>query len=166
MSPSPTWQAGDVTAVLAGPVVEIEIHRPPANFFDAALLGDLVAAVAWAADAGGRAGVLCSEGKHFCAGLDFGASGRPAPEALDRLYALGRELVAAPIPLVAAVQGSAVGGGLGLRLRLRLLPPLRSGRLRGLLRSPRCRRRRHRLAPGRLGLRRQLFLALSGRGEN
>jgi 2-(1,2-epoxy-1,2-dihydrophenyl)acetyl-CoA isomerase len=108
---------GDVTAVLGGGhVAEVEIHRPPANFFDAELLGGVVDAVGWSAGAGARAVVLCAEGKHFCAGLDFGATGRPEPEALRTLYATAQRLVDGPLPLVAAVQGSAVGGGLGLAL--------------------------------------------------
>jgi 2-(1,2-epoxy-1,2-dihydrophenyl)acetyl-CoA isomerase len=108
---------GDVTAVLGGDhVAEVEIHRPPANYFDAVLLAAVVDAVGWAAGSGARAVVLCAEGKHFCAGLDFGATGRPEPEALRTLYATAHRLVDGPLPLVAAVQGSAVGGGLGLAL--------------------------------------------------
>mgnify|MGYP003339507028 CR=1 FL=1 len=107
-------QHGDVTVRAVGDVAEIEIHRPPANYFDVTLLGDLVAAVDRAAGEGARAAVICSEGRHFCAGLDFGSAGRPTPEALTDLYGHATALVAAPVPLVAAVQGAAIGGGLGL----------------------------------------------------
>ncbi len=108
---------GDVTVVLdGGHVAEVEMHRPPANFFDAALLAGVVDAVAWSERHGGRAVVLCSEGRHFCAGLDFGSTGRPEPESLATLYGTARQLVDGPLPLVAAVQGSAIGGGLGLAL--------------------------------------------------
>ena len=108
---------GDVTAAIgAHAVAEVEVHRPPANFFDGPLLADLVAAVTWAGAEGGRAVVLCSEGKHFCAGFDFGASDGPDPAQLRALYGHGVDLVCGPLPVVAAVQGAAVGGGLGLAL--------------------------------------------------
>jgi len=108
---------GDVTAYAGNDhVAEVELHRPPANYFDAELLAGVVDAVAWADGAGARAVVLCSEGRHFCAGLDFGATDKPEPAALAALYGTARSLVDGPLPLVAAVQGSAVGGGLGLAL--------------------------------------------------
>jgi enoyl-CoA hydratase/carnithine racemase len=108
---------GDVTGTVGGDhVAEVEMHRPPANFFDARLLSGVVEAVDWSAGAGARAVVLCSEGRHFCAGLDFGATDKPEPEALADLYRSARQLVDSPVPLVAAVQGSAIGGGLGLAL--------------------------------------------------
>jgi len=97
-------------------VAEVEMHRPPANYFDAALLASVVEAVAWADARGGRAVVLCSEGRHFCAGLDFGSTDRPEPDALATLYGTAQRLIDGPLPLVAAVQGAAVGGGLGLAL--------------------------------------------------
>jgi 2-(1,2-epoxy-1,2-dihydrophenyl)acetyl-CoA isomerase len=108
---------GDVTvSVTDTHVAEVEMHRPPANFFDAVLLGSVVAGVGWAHDHGCRAVVLCSEGRHFCAGLDFGASGAPDPTALRTLYDQAEALVDGPLPIVVAVQGSAVGGGMGLAL--------------------------------------------------
>ncbi len=108
---------GDVTVVLgANHVAEVEMHRPPANYFDAVLLSGVVKSIRWAASAGGRAVVLCSEGKHFCAGLDFGATDKPEPEALTTLYGTARDLIDGPLPIVVAVQGSAVGGGMGLAL--------------------------------------------------
>jgi enoyl-CoA hydratase/carnithine racemase len=60
--------------------------------------------------------VLCSEGRHFCAGLDFGTTDKPEPNALIALYGSARHLIDSPLPIVAAVQGSAIGGGLGLAL--------------------------------------------------
>jgi 2-(1,2-epoxy-1,2-dihydrophenyl)acetyl-CoA isomerase len=118
MTPAPTTATfRDVTVQLDDShVAEVELHRPPANYFDAGLLGAVVDAVAWAEDHGGRAVVLCSEGRHFCAGLDFGATAKPRPEALTSLYGTARRLIDGPLPLVAAVQGSAIGGGLGLAL--------------------------------------------------
>ena len=101
-------------------VAVAEIGRPPNNFFDADLIGSLADAYEWAeAEAGARAIVLCSAGKHFSAGADFtGRSGRPRPagagEGAAELYAQAARLFQARLPVVAAVQGAAVGGGLGL----------------------------------------------------
>jgi len=117
MTTPPDATFGDVTARIDdGFVAEVEMHRPPANYFDVALLQGVVEAMAWAADSGGRAVVLCAEGRHFCAGLDFGATDRPEPGTLATLYDTARRLVDGPLPVVAAVQGSAIGGGLGLAL--------------------------------------------------
>jgi enoyl-CoA hydratase/carnithine racemase len=108
---------GDVTVTLADDhVAEVEMHRPPANFFDAQLLGHIVEGVDWAERHGCRAVVLCSEGRHFCAGYDFGRSEAPDPSALRTLYDQAEAFVNGPLPVVAAVQGSAVGGGLGLAM--------------------------------------------------
>ena len=117
MTTPTTTTFGDVTARLDdGYVAEVELHRPPANYFDNALIAGVVDAVAWAESAGGRAVVLCAEGKHFCAGLDFGASDKPGGGSLATLYGSAHLLIDGPLPLVAAVQGSAIGGGLGLAL--------------------------------------------------
>jgi enoyl-CoA hydratase/carnithine racemase len=97
-------------------VAEVEMHRPPANYFDAVLLAGVADAVAWADAQGARAVVLCSEGRHFCAGLDFGRTATPEPESLRTLYGRATELVAGSLPVVAAVQGASIGGGLGLAL--------------------------------------------------
>jgi len=108
---------GDVTAaVSAVRVAEVEMHRPQANYFDAQLLADVVRAVAWADRQGAGAIVLCAEGRHFCAGLDFGRAARPEPDGLRVLYDQAEALMAGPLPVVVAVQGAAIGGGLGLAL--------------------------------------------------
>jgi enoyl-CoA hydratase/carnithine racemase len=57
--------------------------------------------------------VLCSAGKHFCAGANFADEN---PAATSALYENAVRLFAAQTPVVAAVQGAAVGGGLGVAL--------------------------------------------------
>ena len=63
----------DIAVSLDGNVATVEIQRPPNNFFDHALILQLADAFAGldAMDAC-RAIVLASEGKHFCAGANFG----------------------------------------------------------------------------------------------
>jgi enoyl-CoA hydratase/carnithine racemase len=112
---------GDVTVDVGDDfVATVEIHRPPNNHFDVALIRSLADAYqALDADDGCRAIVLRSEGKHFCAGANF--SSRPAgPEpglgngGVDQLYTEAARLFDSRTPVVAEVQGAAIGGGLGL----------------------------------------------------
>jgi enoyl-CoA hydratase/carnithine racemase len=92
------------------------LDNPPANYFSLELITEL-------ADAYGdvhkrpeaRAIVLATRGKHFCAGADFSRAS-PDPEAALRLYEQAVRLFEAPLPVIAAVQGGAIGGGLGLAL--------------------------------------------------
>jgi enoyl-CoA hydratase/carnithine racemase len=112
-------QFGDVTVSL-GPdhVAEVEIHRPPNNFFDVALIRSLAEAyIALDQESGCRAIVLCAEGKHFCAGADFNRESDAETIPEDGAAGLYREAVRlfrSEVPVVAAVQGAAIGGGLGL----------------------------------------------------
>ena len=95
-------------------VATVTIRRPPNNFFDFHLIAALAAAFADLDDHDGcRAIVLASEGKHFCAGADFA---RDDEERVDELYREAVKLFEARTPVVAAVQGAAVGGGLGLAM--------------------------------------------------
>ena len=106
----------DVTVERHDDLAIVTLRRPPANHFDLALIRDVADGMAELGDAGCRAVVLTSEGKHFCAGADFGGGGSPAErvESSRRLYREAVRLFRIPIPVVAAVQGAAVGGGLGL----------------------------------------------------
>jgi 2-(1,2-epoxy-1,2-dihydrophenyl)acetyl-CoA isomerase len=97
-----------------GHVGVVTLHRPPNNYFDT----ELIAAIAEAYEELDRSGwcraiVLASEGRHFCAGLDFSGN---AGQDIAALYDAALRLFAAPLPVVAAVQGVAIGGGCGLAL--------------------------------------------------
>jgi 2-(1,2-epoxy-1,2-dihydrophenyl)acetyl-CoA isomerase len=109
---------GDVRAFLGDDRVgTAEIARPPDNFFDVDLIASLADAYAWLDEQASRAIVLCSEGKHFCAGADFAgrtALARRGAGGARNLYDEAVRLFRAQLPVVAAVQGAAVGGGLGL----------------------------------------------------
>jgi 2-(1,2-epoxy-1,2-dihydrophenyl)acetyl-CoA isomerase len=109
---------GDVTVELGDDfVAEVEIHRPPNNFFDARLIRDIADAYEHLQAGPCRAIVLCAEGKHFCAGADFhgqsDAEELPS-EGAASLYEQAVRLFSAELPVVAAVQGAAIGGGLGV----------------------------------------------------
>ena len=111
-------QFGDVTADLGDDFVAmVEIHRPPNNFFDARLIKNIADAYEELQAGTCRAIVLCSEGKHFCAGADFhgesDAEALPEEGAAD-LYREAVRLFEMELPVVAAVQGAAIGGGLGV----------------------------------------------------
>jgi enoyl-CoA hydratase/carnithine racemase len=109
--------SADLSVSVADGVAMLEMRRPPANHVDESLLGRIVeAALALDDDAGCRAIVLASEGKHFCAGADLGDDHfvRDRAAAALGLYRWAVKLFEVRTPVIAAVQGSAVGGGLGL----------------------------------------------------
>jgi enoyl-CoA hydratase/carnithine racemase len=110
-------EAADALSVeRRGHVAFVEIHRPPHNFFDIDVLSALADVFeGLGSDKSTRATVLCSEGKNFCAGADLSGKSGDTTDA-KRLYAIAARLASAPLPCVAAVQGRAVGGGLGLTL--------------------------------------------------
>jgi 2-(1,2-epoxy-1,2-dihydrophenyl)acetyl-CoA isomerase len=105
----------DVGLEVDGHVAVIEIRRPPNNYFDV----DLIAAIADTLDelAAGdcRVAVLASQGRHFCAGANFGG-GRETGGGGPHLYEMAVRLFEQPLPIVAAVQGAAIGGGFGLAM--------------------------------------------------
>ena len=78
-------------------VAVVEIQRGPNNFFDTQMIKDLADAFGkMEASKEVRAVVLCSEGKHFCAGNNFGSkSGNE--ERADRKVEAGNPLYAAAV---------------------------------------------------------------------
>lgn len=101
-------------------VATITFAKPPANHVSVELLRDLADALdAVDADPALRVSVLRSEGKVFCAGADLDPAAPETPAGSDftgALYAQAIRLFETSKPVVAAVQGAAVGAGLGLAL--------------------------------------------------
>jgi enoyl-CoA hydratase/carnithine racemase len=103
----------------AGHIATIEVRRGPNNFIDTDMVGEIADALeVFDRTADVRAIVLCAEGKHFCAGADFGSRG---PDGVARgtkrgrhLYKEAQRLWRTGKPIVAAVHGAAVGAGVGL----------------------------------------------------
>ncbi|HUI03921.1 MAG TPA: enoyl-CoA hydratase/isomerase family protein [Acidimicrobiales bacterium] len=112
----------EVTAERHGAVAVVTLRRPPHNLLTEPVLRSLADALSALAD-GTRAAVVCSEGRSFCAGADFRSGDAPDPtdgggfEARTAaFYAQAARVFGSPLPLVAAVQGAAIGAGFGLAL--------------------------------------------------
>jgi len=113
-------QYGEVAIEFSGHVAVATIDRPPNNHVSVELMHDLADALDDIdADKNLRAVVLAAAGKNFCAGADLvsptgiGGSGM---QGINPLYVEAVRLFSAKKPIVAAVQGAAVGAGLGLAL--------------------------------------------------
>src|SRR5260370_24850762 len=116
----------DIGVDIATFVGTVEIRRPPNNFFDLSLINQIADAFE-ELDATDkcRAIVLAAQGKSSCAGANFGdgvtldKSGQRPGEAsspVSHLYMQAVRLFRSKKPIVGAMHGAAVGGGLGLAL--------------------------------------------------
>ena len=111
---------GDIAVALDGAVAVLEINRPPNNHVSVDMMRDLADAFdALDAEPACRALVLASAGKVFCGGADLHAPSGIASGNFDEvnpLYTQAVRLFSNKKPIVAAIQGAAVGAGLGLAL--------------------------------------------------
>lgn len=104
-------------------IAVIVIDNPPVNVTSQAVRAGLVAALSAAEAAGAERVVLTGAGRTFVAGADakeFDAPPQPPhlPDVIARLEGF-------PVPVVAAINGAALGGGLEIALacRLRIAAP-------------------------------------------
>jgi methylglutaconyl-CoA hydratase len=103
-----------------GAVLCVTLARPDRrNAFDAALIAELTDAFSDVGDA--RAVVLAGEGPSFCAGADVEWQRASIDLSYDenvedamRLYRMCEAIDSCPAPVIARVQGFALGGGSGL----------------------------------------------------
>ena len=104
----------------------IEIRKPPLNFFDVSLINQIADALEeFDRDIEIRSSVLAAQGRAFCAGADFSDPARQQQEVrartdpasnlpINHLYVQAVRIFRNKKPIVAAVHGAAIGGGLGL----------------------------------------------------
>ena len=109
-----------VDYALDGAVAVITLNHPPVNALSVELVEELDAAVAEAEDGAVRA-VVVTGTPHFAAGADitgFDAAmdGGGEPELANRLSEVVRRMERLPKPVIAAVRGFALGGGLELAM--------------------------------------------------
>lgn len=99
-------------------VATVLLHRPPHNFVDVDTLAALANALdTLDADESCRAIVLGAEGTTFCAGADLSALPQVDGVADSTpIYAQALRLFRTRKPIVAALQGPAIGAGAGLAL--------------------------------------------------
>jgi enoyl-CoA hydratase/carnithine racemase len=119
----------DIAIEKNGFVATIEIRRPPLNFSDILLIRQIADALDEIdSDPGLRAVLLAAQGKAFCAGANFNDPARKETEPaakddpaaslgpINHLYLEAVRIFRNKKPIVAAVHGAAIGGGLGLAL--------------------------------------------------
>lgn len=105
-----------------GPIDRVTLVRPERrNAFDAAMIAELTGAFSHSRVGDARAVVLSGEGPSFCAGADvewqrssIGLSYDENVEDAMRLYEMCETIDTCPAPVIAQVQGYALGGGSGL----------------------------------------------------
>jgi enoyl-CoA hydratase len=107
-----------VTTTIDDGIAEIRIDKPPVNALDLAAWRDLTAALVEAGlrdDV--RVALLTAAGKGFCAGVDIKELAADSSLIVDlnrACYQAFRAVYTCPLPVIAAVQGYCLGGGLGL----------------------------------------------------
>ena len=98
-----------------GHVAVIELQRDERrNALDLELCHAIRAAADEAVAGGARAIVVTGRGAAFCSGADL--TGVHGPEFLDALYGMLHHLTQLPVPLIAAVNGPAIGAGTQLAM--------------------------------------------------
>ena len=105
---------------LDGPVAVITMNHRPYNLMGREFTEQLIDALRWVGESGARAAILRSGLRHFSAGADLedmldavaGGDGTLGWPVLEMLRAFDK----LPIPIVAAVHGNCLGGGLEMAL--------------------------------------------------
>ncbi len=109
----------ELTTRLGGDhIATIEFDRAPDNYIDVGLAAAIADAIeALEGDLNCRAIILQSVGKHFCAGARLSADANDLPsDAGNPLYDEVARMFQGSVPIIAVVQGAAIGAGLGLAL--------------------------------------------------
>lgn len=104
-SPLSVWREGE------GRLLRLRLNRPKANIIDAKMIAALDAALSEASDI--NAILLDHEGPHF----SFGASVEEhmpdqCAEMIQSLHGLIKKMIKSPVPILVAIRGNCLGGGL------------------------------------------------------
>jgi hypothetical protein len=118
---------------LDGPVAVVTMNHRPYNLMGRGFTEQLIEALRWVGESGARAAILRSGLRHFSAGADLddmlaaaaGGDGTLGWPILEMLQAFD-EL---PIPIVAAVHGNCLGGGLEMALACDLIIAAESAKI-------------------------------------
>lgn len=103
-------------------VATLTLDRPDRmNALTPTLFAEASAAIDAAIAAGARALVITGEGRAFCSGADLSAGGDALPDDLGALLdahynPFVSKIADLPIPVITAINGPAVGAGLGIAL--------------------------------------------------
>ena len=121
-----------ISRSMDGSVAVLTMCHAPYNLIGAQLLGELIDALAWVQAQSARAMVLRSSLRHFCAGADLDAlednvsvGVAPSLPILEVLHGIER----LPLPTIASVHGTCVGGGFELALACDLLVATSSAKI-------------------------------------
>jgi enoyl-CoA hydratase/carnithine racemase len=128
---APDRNSPPVARELDGEVAVLTMQHAPHNFLSTALYDGLIDGVRWAAEQGARAVLLRSSLRNFCAGADvalFDSAERGVAPAIE-VVALLRAFDTLPIPIVAAVHGVCLGGGLEIALACDLIVASESAKI-------------------------------------
>lgn len=108
-----------------GAVVTIELDRADKrNALDEDMVSGLSESFSSALDSGARVIVVTGRGSVFCAGADLSGPVYD-PQFLDKLVTTLQEIESTPVPVIAALNGAALGAGLQLAMAadLRVMSP-------------------------------------------
>ncbi|MGH3641193.1 MAG: enoyl-CoA hydratase/isomerase family protein [Mycobacterium sp.] len=128
---APDRTSSPVAREMDGHVAVLTMQHAPHNFLGTALIAALLDGLRWAGEQHARAVLLRSSLRNFCAGADvalFESAERGVAPDVDLVDVLDT-FDSLPIPIVAAVHGVCIGGGLEIALACDLIVASESAKL-------------------------------------